>query len=139
MVAAGRKGTVMRKRFALAVPLALWLSIPSITFAHHSTEALFDRSRTVEFIGILNKVDIINPHSWFRFDEYRADGTYVREWAIEGGAPSQIRRAIIEGFGSLEFETGKKYTVKVNPARGDEADGYLRSLVFPDGTVFTCC
>jgi hypothetical protein len=129
----------MKVRLAFAGLFALASAIPGVTFAHHSTEALFDRSRTVEFIGILSKVDIINPHSWWRFDEYRADGTYVREWMVEGGAPSQIRRAIIEGFGSLEFETGKKYTVKVNPGRANEADGYLRSLVFPDGTVFTCC
>ena len=125
-------------------PGACGLARPRVAHAGSDVRApldrgLFDRSRTVEFIGILNKVDIINPHSWWRFDEYRADGTYVREWMVEGGAPSQIRRAIIEGFGSLEFETGKKYTVKVNPGRADEADGYLRSLVFPDGTVFTCC
>jgi hypothetical protein len=128
----------MKTRPAVAIPLVLGLTIPGLAVAHHSTEALFDRSRTVEFVGILNKVDIINPHSWFRFDEYR-DGSYVREWSVEGGAPSQIRRAIIEEFGSLEFEVGKKYTVTVLPGRADEADGYLKKLVFPDGSVFTCC
>jgi hypothetical protein len=128
----------MKARLAVTASLAFGLTLPEIAFAHHSTEALFDRTQSVEFVGVLNKVDIINPHSWFRFDEYR-DGNFVKEWSVEGGAPSQIRRAIIEEFGSLEFEVGKKYTVKVAPARSNEADGYLKSLVFPDGSVFTCC
>ena len=128
----------MNTRFAVAVLTAAGLTVPGLASAHHSTEALFDRSRTIEFVGVLNKVDIINPHSWFRFDEYQ-DGTFVKEWSVEGGAPSQIRRAIIEEFGSLEFEVGKKYKVTVSPGRADEADGYLKKLVFPDGSVFTCC
>ena len=125
-------------RMIFAVLVAYGVAAPGASFAHHSTEALFDRSRSIEFDAVLEKVDIVNPHSWFRFDEYR-DGNFVKEWAVEGGAPSQIRRAIIEEFGSLEFEVGKKYKVTVSPGRSDEADGYLRKLVFPGGSVFTCC
>jgi len=128
----------MTMRIAVALIATLSTAVPGLAFAHHSTEALFDRSQTVEFDGVLGKVDIINPHSWFRFDEYR-DVTFVREWSIEAGAPSQIRRAIIEQFGSLEFEVGKKYKITVYPGRSDEADAYLKKLIFPDGSVFTCC
>src|SRR5438045_1679714 len=89
IIARRRDRIPMARRLVLAVLAAGGLVVPSLASAHHSTEALFDRSRTIEFVGVLNKVDIINPHSWFRFDEYR-DGTFVREWSIEGGAPSQI-------------------------------------------------
>jgi uncharacterized protein DUF6152 len=118
----------------LLVAPALW----GPTLAHHSTAGLFDRSKTIEFVAILEKVDIINPHSWFRFFEYTGE-SQGKEWSVEGGAPGQIRRAIIESYGSLEFEVGKKYKVKINPGIANEADGYLRELVFPDGSVLTCC
>ena len=127
---------VMRALFGITMALAV--ASPTALLAHHSTAGLFDRSRTVEFTGILEKAEIINPHSWFHFYEYVAENQ-VKEWRIEGGAPSQIRRAIIESYGSLEFEVGKKYKVRINPSIANEADGYLRELVFPDGSVLTCC
>jgi hypothetical protein len=123
---------------AFAAAGALALMIPGCALAHHSTDALFDRSKTVEFTGILETFDMINPHVWFHFYEVLGD-SQIKEWSIESGAPTQIRRSIIEQFGSLEFEVGKKYTVKIAPARANEADGYLKALTFPDGSVFTCC
>jgi hypothetical protein len=128
----------MSMRLVTVVPLALAMTAPLAAIAHHSTAGLFDRSRTIEFEGILEKAEIVNPHSWFYFYQYVGE-SQVKDWRIEGGAPSQIRRAIIESYGSLEFEVGKKYKVRINPSIGNEADGYLRELVFPDGSVLTCC
>ena len=126
-------------RLALVLSTALWLIFPGSAFAHHSTEGLFDRSRTVEFVGILEKIDMINPHAWFHFDEVMGDGQ-VKAWQVESDGPGQIRRSMLLQFGvMIELEVGKKYTVRVEPARASEGDGYLKAVVFADGSVFTCC
>jgi hypothetical protein len=125
-------------RFLAPLPLALGLSIP-VADAHHSTEGLYDRSRTIEFVGILQRLDMINPHAWFHFEEVAADGT-VRAWRVEADGPGQIRRTLMQQFGVMrEFEEGKTYKVQVEPGRASDTDGYLKALIFADGTVFNCC
>jgi hypothetical protein len=47
---------------------------------------------------------------------------------------------MMQQFGvMIEFEVGKKYTVQIEPARANEADGYLKALIFADGVTFHCC
>ena len=122
---------------AVATTLAVGSSGPAL--AHHSTEVFFDRTRTVEFVGILQKLDMINPHAWFHFQEIMGDGQ-IKAWRVEADPPNLIRRGTIQQFGfSLDFETGKKYTVRIEPSWDNTTEGYLKSLILPDGSVFTCC
>jgi hypothetical protein len=61
---------------------------------------------------------------------------------VEADIPGQIRRGLLMQFGTVrEFETGKTYTVQIEPAwtSTHDSDGYLKALIFPDGSVFTCC
>jgi hypothetical protein len=82
---------------------------------------------------------MINPHAWFHFEEVAADGT-VRAWRVEADGPGQIRRTLMQQFGVMrEFEEGKTYKVQVEPGRASDTDGYLKALIFADGTVFNCC
>jgi hypothetical protein len=128
-----------RMRFLIPLPLALGLSVPTQASAHHSTEGLYDRARTVEFVGILQRLDMINPHVWFHFNEVAADGT-IRKWRVEADGPGQIRRTLMQQFGVVrEFEEGKTYKVQVEPGYANETDGYLKALTFGDGAVFNCC
>jgi len=129
----------MNRRLASVLPAVLAFAAPA--GAHHSTEVFYDRARTVEFTGVLVKMDMINPHSWFQFEETGADGK-TKLWRIEADHPNLIRRALLQQFGAanLEFEPGIRYTVRIEPAWSvHDADGYLKSLVLPSGAVFTCC
>jgi hypothetical protein len=119
----------------LALPAA-----PGPLTAHHSTEVFYDRNRTVEFVGILKKLDMVNPHTWFHFQETTSDGQ-TKMWLIEGDPPTLIRRGMVTSFGvALDFAMEQPYTVRIEPAwRTHEADGYLKGLTLPDGRVFTCC
>jgi hypothetical protein len=128
----------MNLRLASVLPAVVALAAPAA--AHHSTEVFYDRARTVEFTGVLVKIDLINPHSWFQFEETKADGR-TKLWRIEADHPNLVRRGILQQFGgNLEFEPGIKYTVRIEPAWSThDADGYLKSLVLPSGAVFTCC
>ena len=76
----------------------------------------------------------VNPHVWYFFEQKRADGSKI-EWAIEAGAPSQMRRVFLEQFHkeSLAMEIGGTYTVKAAPGRADPATGFLKWLQMPDG------
>jgi hypothetical protein len=134
-----RQGGFGMRMLALLSAVVL-LANPGLSLAHHSTEVFYDRARTVEFFGVLQRLDMINPHVWFHFDETLRDGR-VKRWRVEADHPNLLRRGLVEQFGGvLEFETGKTYTVRIEPAwTTHDADGYLKSVVFPNGTIFTCC
>ncbi len=108
--------------------------------AHHSTEVFYDHTKTLEFVAVLQRVDMINPHIWLHFRSLNSDGS-ARVWRIEADHPSLIRRGMLAQFGrEVEFESGQSYTVRVEPAwNTHDADGYLKSIVFPNGSTFTCC
>ncbi len=120
------------------VPLVAGLLGPAGALAHHSTFAEYDREQTIQFVGTLAKLDFANPHVWFHFYETLPDGM-IKEWTLQWGSPGQIRRAIVGQYGTLEFELGETYKLKAAPARADAAGGYLKAVLFPDGSELTCC
>ena len=67
--------------FAFAVPV----------MAHHAFTAEFDAAQPIQLRGIIAKVELINPHSWFHIDVTGEDGTVTR-WMIEGGTPNTLFR-----------------------------------------------
>ena len=49
------------------LPLAaLLLSGTVATFAHHSFDAEFDRTKPITLKGTVSKVEFMNPHMWTR-------------------------------------------------------------------------
>jgi hypothetical protein len=127
-------------RMTVSLTAAVALGAPAIAVAHHSTEVFYDRARTVEFVAVLQRLDMVNPHVWFHFDERSSDGR-IKRWRVEADHPNLIRRGLQDIYGGLlEFEAGQTYTVRVEPAwNNHEGDGYLKSLIFPNGIVYTCC
>jgi hypothetical protein len=122
---------------ATTLGVASLLAAGTSALSHHSIEAMYDRTQTMEFVGVLTGYEPINPHSWYFFDETLADGS-VKHWAIEAGAPDQMRRAYLGQFGSGTLETprGAQYTVQVAPNRAEAASGFLRRLQLPSGKWF---
>src|SRR6188768_1696704 len=86
-----------RRRAATALPALAVVLMAASAAAHHSVFAEYDRTQTVEFAGTLTAMHFVNPHVWYFFEQKRADGSKIK-WAIEAGAPSQMRRVFLEQF-----------------------------------------
>jgi hypothetical protein len=59
--------------------------------AHHSIAAEFDRTKTIEFTGVVKKVDWMNPHIYTHVEAKDETGKVV-VWQVEGGAPNALFR-----------------------------------------------
>src|SRR5436309_2314185 len=59
--------------------------------AHHAFSAEFDAKKPVHFVGMVTKVEWINPHSWFHIEVKQPDGS-VQKWMIEAGNPANLFR-----------------------------------------------
>jgi hypothetical protein len=60
-------------------------------WAHHAFSSEFDQNRPLKLRGTVQKVELINPHSWFHID-VKGDGGKVTRWMIEGGSPNSLIR-----------------------------------------------
>src|SRR5215475_3285709 len=101
-------------RSRLAIPgvvAVLLLSAPAR--AHHSFAAEFDANAPITVKGIITKVRLENPHSWFFLDATDASGK-VEKWSFEASTPtSLIRSGVKPGF----IKPGDEVTIKGYHAR----------------------
>lgn len=81
----------MRMRIAVACAgVGLLLAAAPIR-AHHAFSAEFDATKPINLRGTIQKVEWINPHTWFHVDVKKPDGT-VETWMVEGGTPNTLLR-----------------------------------------------
>ena len=107
----------------VAVPLA----------AHHAFVAAYDMNQPITVKGVITKVLIENPHSWFFLDVKDQTGK-VEQWAFEAGTPSGMLR---NGYKPNVIKAGVEVTIKGFRARDTtKTRGMLRELVTADGQVF---
>src|SRR5204863_9497341 len=82
--------TAMKKMYpALLAGACLVLSSP--VRAHHAFAAEFDAKKPVHLVGIVSKVELINPHAWIHVDVKEPDGK-VTTWMVEAGSPNVLLR-----------------------------------------------
>jgi hypothetical protein len=98
-------------------------------WAHHAFTAEFDAKTPVKLRGIVQKVELITPHSWIHIDVTNKDGTTTR-WAIEGGTPNTLLR---RGFTKNSLPTGTEILVDGYQAKDGTNKANGRDLTFPDG------
>jgi len=112
----------------LLVTAALTLAAAPV-LAHHSLAAEFDENAPVTLIGVITKIEWINPHAYLHVDVADQAGK-VTTWSLETFPPSTLRR------GGLTKETlglGQKVTLLAFKARRGEALAFLRKITFADG------
>jgi len=122
-----------RRAFAVLVSglFALGVGVPA--WAHHSFAAAYDLKQPVELHGVIVKVLLQNPHSWFLLNVKDAGGQ-TEEWAFEAGTPSGMIR---NGYKPTIIKPGAEVTIKGFRARdAAQKRGMLRELVTADGQVF---
>jgi Family of unknown function (DUF6152) len=122
-----------RRTFALLAPGLVALGTGVQAWAHHSFASAYDLTQPVTVHGVISKVLLQNPHSWFVLD-VRDSGGQVEQWAFEAGTPSGMIR---NGYKPSVIKPGAEVTIKGFRARdASRKRGMLRELVTADGQVF---
>jgi len=117
------------RTFASALLISVFVITVTVD-AHHSVNAEFDASKNISAVGMLTKVELINPHGYVHFDIKGSDGT-VKSWSFLTGAPAALKAAGISVRDTLKV--GETYQIVYSPARKAANVGLLWSLVLPDG------
>jgi hypothetical protein len=97
--------------------------------AHHSFDAMYDRSKTLVMKGAVTKVEWTNPHARFYLDVKDERGR-VTSWNMELGSPNGLRRA---GWNRNSLKVGDVVTVTVSLARDGTRLANAREVVLADG------
>jgi hypothetical protein len=107
-----------------------------IASAHHAL-VIFDISRTVVLEGVVKKVDLVYPHSWFWIAVPNGHGGDDL-WGIEAGGPaSGAAFARLAGMPIKEyFAPGQKVAATFYPLKDGRKGGRLISIRFEDGRVY---
>ena len=97
--------------------------------AHHAFAATFDNTKPIVLQGVVTKVQLINPHSWFWLDVKQPDGTVIN-WGFEGGSPNSLIR---HGVTKETLPIGTEIVVNGYQAKSGENKGVGVNMTFPDG------
>jgi hypothetical protein len=113
-----------------SLALAFGLLAPDApVFAHHSFAAEFDGNKQVKLIGVVTKVDWVNPHAYIYVDVKGDDGAMVN-WAIETGAPNALYR---QGWRKDDLKAGDTVTLEAFLAKDGSHTAAARNVKLPDG------
>jgi hypothetical protein len=97
--------------------------------AHHGFDSTFDAKKPIVVKGVLTKVELMNPHSWFWVDVTNSDGTVVN-WGFEGGSPNSLIR---HGVTKNSLPVGTEIIVNGYQAKSGENKGVAATMTFADG------
>jgi hypothetical protein len=103
--------------------------VPLVAAAHHAFSAEFDAEEPIALRGVVVRVELINPHSWFHIDVTQDDGTVTR-WMIEGGTPNTLFRA---GITQDTLPEGTEILVDGYRALDGSNRASGRDMTFPNG------
>ena len=109
---------MVKKLFIASAALTL-LAFGKPAIAHHSANAEFDTQKVETAMGVLTKVENLNPHGWWYFDVKGTDGK-VTQLKLETGGPGGL---INQGLKVKEdLKIGGTYKIEFSPAWKDPSD-----------------
>ena len=126
----------MRLRIRIsAVLTGVVLSVLSVPAqAHHSLPTFYDTEKTIQVVGVVKSVRIMNPHSEMIFEVTEPNGE-KSEWMAISGSSAQMTRA---GWTNDTLEAGTTVTFEGHPVRREGAKGLLaRAFILADGRRIT--
>ena len=113
--------TMLKATLAAAAAAAVLLSAAP-GFAHHSANAEFDTQKEMTITGVLTKLDVVNPHSWWYIEVKGPDGK-VQSWRLESNSPAGLIRLGVKV--KTDVKVGNTYSFRISPAWKDPDEGKL--------------
>jgi hypothetical protein len=114
---------------ALAVLAIALVAGRQAASAHHAFAAEFDRDKPIALVGVLTKVQWVNPHSWIYVDVKGPDGK-VTNWAFEFGPPNALLR---RGVRKADFPLGVEVKVEGFLAKNGQPVANASNVTLADG------
>jgi hypothetical protein len=114
-------------KFRLLCLCVLSAAVPVV--AHHSFDAEYDGNKTIVLMGVVTKVEWMNPHARFYVDVKESDGS-VTNWNLELGSPASLIR---RGWTRKSLKAGDQITVKASLAKDGSKMANARSVTLADG------
>lgn len=123
----------MKRTVLAALLVGVALGASGSVWAHHSFAAIYDTKKPVTVHGVIVKVRLTNPHSWFYID-VKNDSGQIEHWAFEAGAPSGMIR---NGYKPGVIKAGAEVTISGFHARDESQHmGMVREVITADGTAY---
>jgi hypothetical protein len=110
----------------LACLALLLISAPA--YVHHSNVP-FDMEKVTTITGIVREFNWTNPHSSFKVEVSKPDGT-TEIWAVEMNSPNNLIR---QGWKHSTLPIGAQVTVTLHPLRDGRPGGWFLTVDLPDG------
>lgn len=118
----------MIRKIALATAAVAAFIAGTPVMAHHSANAQFDTKVDIKLVGVVTKVENINPHSWWHVTVTGADGKSVN-WKLESLSPNGLIRQGVRV--KTDIKVGGTYEFRIAPAWKDpegEKLGFMKAL-----------
>lgn len=117
-----KKGRAMKGFVAIAaVVLGLGLAAVPVV-GHHSTNSMYDESKSIEVTGTVLEWRFVNPHPYLVV-EVKTDGkTEKWDFSFGGSAVSHLRR---QGYTPESFKAGEVIVARGFPATSQTQRGLL--------------
>jgi len=118
---------MIKKTLLASAAVAAFLAGPP-ALAHHSANAQFDTKQDITLVGVVTKVENINPHSWWYVDVRGADGK-VTSWKLESLSPNGLIRQGLKVKSDIKI--GQTYQFRIAPAWKDPEDvkmGFMKAI-----------
>ena len=115
------KGTVLTILCAAVVLAASAMPV----LAHHSFAAEFDSAKSVDFQGVVTKVEWMNPHVYFYVDVKDPQSGKVTNWGCEMGSPNGLTR---QGWTRNTLKIGMVIRVEGSAAKDGSSVANARNV-----------
>jgi hypothetical protein len=112
------------------VPLLALAALPLA--AHHSFNSMYSDDKPVTLVGVVTKVEWVNPHAHFNLDVKDASGK-VTNWTLELAAPNALIRGGV--FTRASLKEGDQVTVQGFRGKDDSNIAATTSVILADGRV----
>jgi hypothetical protein len=116
--------------FAMAAAAA-WVAAPAAVIAHHAFAAEFDRDKPIEVVGVVTRVEWMNPHARIYVDAPDPEqNNEVVNWDFELGSPNNLMR---QGWTRNSLQPGQTVTINGWRARNHPHVANARTVTGADG------
>lgn len=113
---------------AVVVAAALLVGVMPLK-AHHAFSAAYDENKPINLMGVVTKVELVNPHAWIWLNVKDKNGSVVT-WGIEGGPPTNLFR---NGITKASLPVGTEIKLFGYQAKSGESKGVGVFVEYLDG------